>query len=229
MSVSADHARAACDPLLPQWLRARLAQPLPGPVAQCQFEPELSFGRHYGPPPSHARRAAVLVLLYPSELGWCLPLTVRPDTMADHAGQVSFPGGSMELDEPSEDAALRELHEELGVSRDGIELLGQLSSLYVFASNFHVVPWLAACRMAPCWSIASGEVAEVLEPTLSDLLDRANWGSHRRRVRGLEFAAPHLVQGNHHIWGATSMILAELLALVEQRAEELAATNLAAE
>lgn len=197
-------------------LAARLAEPLPGPAAQARFEPELSFGRHYAPAPPDAREAAVVALFYPGERGWHVPLTVRPATMADHAGQVSFPGGAIDPGEDSRAAALRELEEELGVASAGIELLGRLSPIYVFASNFAVVPWVAACRTRPDWQPNPREVAELLEVPLAHLLDREQWGSHRRRIRGFEFAAPHIAFGGHQIWGATSMMLGELLAVVEE-------------
>ncbi len=201
---------------LPGRLAERLAMPLPGSTVQVRFEPELSFGRHYAPPPPNARQAAVMVLLYPEAGDWHLPLTVRPATMLDHAGQVSFPGGSVDPGETSEAAALRELEEELGVPRDQVRMLGRLSPLYVFASNFHVTPWVAVAERRPLWIPSPAEVAELLEPPLGYLRDRGRWGTHTRRVRELEFRAPHIEFGGHQIWGATCMMLAELLAVVEE-------------
>lgn len=203
-------------PDLPRLLGDRLKQPLPGRLAQSLFEPELSFGRHYEPPPADARRAAVLALLYPRAGQWHIPLTVRPKTMADHAGQVSLPGGMIEPGEASHDAALRELHEELGVPADGIEIIGRLSDIYVFVSNFSVTPWVAVRRDAPTLMPDQREVAEVLDVPLAHLLDPANRGTHLHETRGLKFAAPHVQFGEHRIWGATCMMLAELTTLVAE-------------
>lgn len=203
-------------PDLPRLLAERLKGPLPGRDAQRRLEPELSYGRHYEPPPPDARRAAVMALLYPRLDQWQIPLTVRPHTMADHAGQVSFPGGMIEPGETSQQAALRELHEELGVPAEGIEILGRLSDIYVFVSNFSVTPWVAVLREPPRLVPHPREVAEVLEAPVAHFLDRANLGSHLHETRGLTFMAPHFQFGSHRIWGATSMMLAELVVLLEE-------------
>lgn len=201
---------------LPELLAERLRHPLPGRAAQSRFEPELSFGRHYAPAPPSARAAAVLALLYPVEGIWYLPLTVRPATMIDHAGQVSFPGGMIDAGEKSQEAALRELEEELGVSADRVELIGQLSPLYLFVSNFSVIPWVGISREPLIFNPSTDEVAELLEVPLSYLLDDANAGRHLRDFHGMDFSAPHIRWQTHYIWGATSMILGELIALVRE-------------
>jgi 8-oxo-dGTP pyrophosphatase MutT (NUDIX family) len=202
---------------LPELLAARLMQPpLPGREAQRRFEPALCYGRHFGPPTTRARAASVLVLLYPHEGDWRLPLTVRPATLVAHAGQISLPGGSVDPGETGPQAALRELEEELGVSRAEIELLGGLSPLYVFVSEFLVTPWVAVARERPAWAPSPFEVAELLELPLAHLLDPANQGRHARRQRGVELSAPHFLYGRHRIWGATSMILAELAAIIKE-------------
>jgi 8-oxo-dGTP pyrophosphatase MutT (NUDIX family) len=200
----------------PVRIAARLKQPLPGRQAQISFEPELSYGRHFGPPAADARPAAVLVLLYPIEGRWFVPLTTRPATMVVHAGQISLPGGRVEPGETPETAVFRELEEELGVSRAGIAVLGQLSTLYLFGSNFIVLPWVAAARQRPDFRPSADEVTELLEVPLEHLLDAAHVGSHSRRQRGVAITAPHFQWGRHRIWGATSMILAELVALVRE-------------
>lgn len=202
---------------LPERLAARLMKkPLPGRAAQRQFEPGLCYGRHFGPPAVRARSAAVLALLYLHEGEWRLPLTVRPSTLAAHAGQISLPGGSVEPGETSPQAALRELREELGAETEGIELVGGLSPVYVYVSEFLVTPWVAVAKRRPAWTPSPYEVAELLEVPLSRLLDPASRGRHSRRQRGIEYSAPHLIWQRHRIWGATSMILGELLAVLEE-------------
>lgn len=203
------------NPELPSQLAQRLEQPLPGWTTQVRYQPELSFGRHRGPAPAGARPAAVLVVLYPRDDEWHIPLTLRPAHMPDHAGQVSFPGGVIEPGETSREAALREYAEELGAPTDELEILGQLSPLYLFASNFEIAPWVAAAASAPVWRPSDREVERVLEIPLSHLADPRNTGHVERRQRGLGFRAPCFQWEHERIWGATSMILAELLASVE--------------
>jgi 8-oxo-dGTP pyrophosphatase MutT (NUDIX family) len=197
---------------LPAQLTAQLGRPLPGWRAQVPYQPELSFGRHRGPAPASARRAAVLVLLYPRGGEWHVPLTLRPAHMPAHAGQVSFPGGVVEPGETSRQAALREFCEELGAPADAFDVLGRLSPLYLFASDFQIEPWVAATDTAPCWRPSQREVERLLEIPLSHLVDPRNTGHVERRQRGLAFRAPCFLWENERIWGATSMILAELVA-----------------
>lgn len=202
---------------LPDVLAARLAEgSLPGREAQRRLEPGLCYGRHFGPPTHRARSAAVMTLLYPTDEGWHLPLTVRPTTLRGHAGQISLPGGVVEPGEASGTAALRELEEELGVPGGEVRLLGQLSPLYVFVSEFQISPWVAAVAARPHFQPSPAEVGELLQVPLAHLLDPASLGSHRRRQRGIELTAPHFLWGRHRIWGATAMILSELTAVVSE-------------
>ncbi len=135
----------------------------------------------------------MLVLLYPHERQWHVPLMLRPLHMPDHAGQVSLPGGMIEPGETAREAALREYTEELGAPATGLRLLGQLSPLYLFATNFQIAPWVAATDAAPEWNPSEQEVERLLEVPLSHLLDPASTGHVERRQRGLEFRAPAFV------------------------------------
>jgi len=194
-------------------LRAELQRPLPGLEAQRRMAPMPSRGPYFDPPPEGARRAAVIILLYPADTGWRLPLIVRPAELAHHGGQIGLPGGFIEPGETAWEAALRELEEELGVPAKGIEPLGQLSPLYVFVSNNYVTPWVAAIDHRPAFLINAAEVAEVLELPLANLLDPAQNGVFWREHEGIRQRVPYFAFGSHRIWGATAMILAELAAV----------------
>jgi len=200
---------------LPDLLADRLQRPLMGGAAQRTMEPSLSYGRHTADAPPEARPAAVILLLYQENDQWHLPLIVRPDTMQLHAGQIGFPGGLIEPGENSAAAALRELGEELGISVSGVRLLGRLSPLYLFVTHFAVEAWVGVVEELPPLSPNPDEVAEVLRVPVAHLLDPANIGIRRREHRGLSFQAPHYQWENHQIWGATSMMLCEFLALAE--------------
>ncbi len=202
------------NPELPHFLAKRLREPLPGVEVRARLAPTLSFGRHFGPAPHDARDAAVILLLYPHAGDWLVPLTVRPSTMLAHAGQISLPGGVVELGESARDAALRELDEELGIPPRDVTIVGQLSPLYVFVSNFLVTPWVASLAARPTMRPNREEVDEVLEVPVAHLVDAANVGAHEHRHGELSFTAPHFRFGEHVIWGATSIILSELVAVV---------------
>jgi 8-oxo-dGTP pyrophosphatase MutT (NUDIX family) len=199
---------------LPARLADRLKQPLPHWAAQARYQPELSFGRHRGPAELAARPAAVLIALYRRDGHWHLPLIVRPAHMLDHAGQVSLPGGVIERGETARQAALREYAEELGAPSDDVDLLGRLSNLYLFASNFRIEPWVGVVRQLPRFAPNHDEVARVLEVPLRHLLDPGNTGAFERRQGDVRFQAPCFRFDSECIWGATSMVLAELAAVL---------------
>src|SRR2546421_5104540 len=96
------------------FLTARVGAGLPGRAAQRVMAHRLAYGRHHGPVPDDARRAAVLLALHRTPAGWSIPAILRPETMKAHAGQVSLPGGLVEANETLVQAALREVGEELG-------------------------------------------------------------------------------------------------------------------
>lgn len=194
-------------------LRERLLSPLPGPSVFRRMAPELAYGRHAGPPALDAREAAVLVLLYPDRGTWHVPAMLRPSEMKFHAGQIALPGGVVEPDEAPYETALRELSEELGVAGQGVQVLGALHPIFVFNSNFWIKPFLAVAAQRPEFQLNPGEAAELIEIPVPALLDPGLRGEHRIERRGLVFRAPHYQIGPHRVWGATSLILAELAAL----------------
>jgi 8-oxo-dGTP pyrophosphatase MutT (NUDIX family) len=201
-------------------LPARLAAALAGPRPRSRtksggrMSPELSYGRHNGPAPADARTAAVMLLLFPRDGCWHLPLTERPASLVHHGGQVCLPGGAIETGETSRQAAIRELREELG-SDAPLDILGQLSDCYIFASNFVVTPWLAATPLTPDWQPDAREVERVVEMPLATLLDREAIGSTTIRRGPLSFGAPCYHVDDACVWGATSVILSELADLLD--------------
>jgi 8-oxo-dGTP pyrophosphatase MutT (NUDIX family) len=187
---------------------------------RTRMSPELSYGRHAGPAPLAARAAAVMLCLFRRHGRWHLPLTERPLTLAHHAGQISLPGGAIHPGEPSLDAALRELHEELGFC-DSNQLVGQLADCYVFASDFLVTPWVIG-SFAPdtCWQPHAREVARVVELPLAVLLDDQAHGRVTIERGPLVFHAPCIRTDSIRIWGATAIILDELAQLLRYLLEE---------
>jgi len=189
-------------------------------AARRVFAPELSYGRHRGPATPGFRPAAVVALFYRQEGEWHIPLTLRADHLDDHAGQVSLPGGAREPGETDEQCAMREMDEELGVSDSGIRVIGRLSQLFVFASNFLVQPIVAVTDETPDFMPNPLEVEQLLEVPVTHLLDATNHSTHVITNRAVVYQAPSIVYRNHHIWGATAMMLGELMSVLRESDDE---------
>lgn len=194
-------------------VRRAMQQPLPGPAAQVLMAPRprtLVRGL-----PAHYRDAGVLVLLYARAGALCLALTRRCDHLADHAGQISFPGGLREPEDDSLlDTALREAREELGLEGSELEVLGPLTPLEIPVSGYRIHPWVAHTPARPAFRPDPCEVAELLEVPLDLLLDPATATVETRVIRGYDTEVPFFLVCGHKVWGATAAVLSELLAML---------------
>ncbi len=197
-------------------MSAQLTGPLPGKQARRPFAPQLGYGRHDGPPDPDARAASVLILLTRHRNQWVIPLTVRAQHMAEHPGQVSFPGGATEVGETIVEGALREYSEELGVPFEGVRQIGFLSPVFILASNYVVTPVVAALQNMPTFAPNSAEVSEVVLLSLGHLLDVDRHTEVTIRRPGIRFQAPAIIVENHSVWGATCLMLGELSAVVRR-------------
>ncbi len=197
-----------------QHLLRALAGPRPGLDAHRWMAPRpRPIERILNPPPD-CRWAAVLVLLYPLEGRLGLVLTRRADTLPEHRGQISFPGGVRESTESFRQAALREACEELGVSLTGVELLADLSDLYIPPTNYCVRPVVGLSALRPAFSPAPDEVAEVIEVPLAHFLEAGARQEEQWTIRGEVLQVPFFRVGAHVVWGATAMILGELTVML---------------
>lgn len=198
-------------------LRAALARPLPGLAAQMGMAPIPRPGtERILDPLLDCRRAGVLALFYPCGNELCLVLTRRTDAVDNHRGQISLPGGSMDPGEDAAAAALREAWEELEVDSRSLEILGELSPLYIPPSGFCIYPVVAYAAERPAFVPNPGEVAEVLEVSLAHLLDPDTRGEETWPIRGADVRVPFYRVGHHKVWGATAMVLCELLTLIQE-------------
>lgn len=167
------------------------------------------------------RQAAVLVPIVRHDDGPTILLTQRTETLSKHAGQVSFPGGSIDDgDENALAAALRETHEEIGLTKDYISVHGELDR-YRTGTGFEITPIVASVRPGFSLQIDSGEVAAAFEVPLDFILDRSNhqrqsavWRGRRRHY----YAMPY---GDFFIWGATAAMLVNLVDVMEAAKEEV--------
>jgi 8-oxo-dGTP pyrophosphatase MutT (NUDIX family) len=165
-----------------------------------------------GSDPARARHAAGLLLLFPIEERTHVVLTVRSQAVR-HAGQVSLPGGVVESGETIGEAAIREAREEVALT-EPVRIIGTLTPLDIPVSGFRLHPVLAVTQNRPLLSASDGEVARVLELPLATLLDPATVAWRAMTRGGQAVDAPAFVVGDIVIWGATAMVLAELLAML---------------
>jgi len=169
-------------------------------------------------PPEKLRPAAALLLVYPHEGEWHLPLTVRGSGLRHHTGQVSLPGGRIDPGESVEAAALREAHEEVGVVPADVDILGRLTPLPIFVSDYLLHPVVGCAAARPDFNLAPHEVERLIELPLSRLQRPGVvlW-EERRRARPPHdmMDVPYFDLHGVQVWGATAMVLAELLDLLD--------------
>jgi len=204
-------------------IRERLAKPLPGLDAHRVFVPDMpESALRLAPPPADARRSAVLVPLIAEVIDDLrIVFTVRSLSLRSHKGQISFPGGRIDEGEDVYTAALRELHEEIGVEPHDVTILGELSPLYIPPSNSAVTPVVALIKKSRQWVISEAEVTEVLDIPFASFLDATSISFEKRSLYGRLVDVP---QWNIHpsvpLWGATAMILNELVWIVNEYMKE---------
>ncbi len=196
-------------------IRAALQLPLPGLTAQIQFAPEYRLPGLRQEPPANARPAGVLVLLYPHHGEWHFPLMKRVEDGLTHSGQISLPGGSQETGESIRQTALREACEEVGAACAEVDVLGQLTTIYIPPSNFLVTPTVGRVEQRPDFKCDPREVAELIEVPLSTLFDPNVVKREPWTLRGLQVEVPFFQIGPHKVWGATAMILSEFKMILE--------------
>jgi 8-oxo-dGTP pyrophosphatase MutT (NUDIX family) len=169
------------------------------------------------------RHAAALVLLYPSDGQWWLPLTLRASTLPHHTGQVSLPGGRLDPNESVEQAALREAYEEVGLIAEHVDVIGRLTPLAIPASGHLLHPVVGIAEGRPTFRVAADEVARLIEVPVSFLADaqQVRWQQLERTYPpGGLMEVPYFDIEGAHLWGATAMVLAELLTVLDELGDE---------
>jgi 8-oxo-dGTP pyrophosphatase MutT (NUDIX family) len=155
-------------------------------------------------------RAAVLVPLVERVQGWYVLLTLRSADLTDHAGQVSFPGGRIEPEDPDAiHAALREAHEEIGLPMSHVEVAGRLDTWFT-GTGFEVTPVVGFVQPPRSLVPDPVEVAEVFEVPLDFVLDKRNHQRRSRELRGEQRFFYELPYPHRNIWGATAGMLVNL-------------------
>jgi 8-oxo-dGTP pyrophosphatase MutT (NUDIX family) len=174
--------------------------------------------------PEFGAAAAVLVPLLPRPEGLHVLFTERSKELRAHAGQISFPGGRVELsDADGPTAALREAHEEVGLDKEDVEILGMLDDCPTFVTGFVITPvvglvnplaFTSAGRYP--WNPSPAEIAALHELPLADFLDPRNLRIEMREREGRMFELYWYTVQGQVVWGATARILNQLIQLAQE-------------
>lgn len=182
-------------------LRAALERP-GRPSSDFDLNPEtvLPAGRKL-------RAAGVLAPIIQKEDGLHLLLTKRSSALKHHPGQIAFPGGKQDDTDPDVTAAaLREAHEEIGLPRNSVTVLGSLPA-HETVTGFIVTPVIGFVTSDFTITPEKGEVDEVFSVPLGHVLDAANYVIESRRWRGSKRSYYAVPYGPYYIWGATARML----------------------
>ena len=195
-----------------------LQKPLPGYNAQRTMAPPQRLpAEEYDLHTLKAKNACALVLLYPNNNKVCIPLLLRSVYNGIHSAQISLPGGKPEISDTSLVAtALRETQEEIGVDPQRITVIGSLTPLYIPPSNFLLHPFVGYMNEHPLFEIDPKEVQRVYEITLDEFKDAQNRKKkliYHQSIKS-ELITPYYAIQEQTIWGATAMVLSELLTLI---------------
>lgn len=204
---------------LVQFLRLRLTQPMPGMKASKEMFPKLASGdpikiTHDEP----AREGAVIILLYQDGGTIRFPLIQRPIYLGVHSDQMALPGGKRDGDDQDLFCtALREMEEEIGVSSNDVEVIGNLSPFYVTVSNFQVLPVIGIKRTQPKFVPQQGEVADIISADLSHIVSE-DYRKEKEMIAtgGVLVKSPYFDLEGRTVWGATAMMLNEFKAILKE-------------
>ena len=191
---------------------------LPGIEAQFKLAPKMRL--EYNAKKIEANNpkiAAVLALFYPNQNNdVSLLLTKRANYIGTHSGQISFPGGKFEKSDLNlKETALRETFEEVGIFQEKIDILREITEVYIPPSNFSVTPFIGILNDIPVFKLNS-EVAKIIEIPFPDLLDDTMLASISITNSYMkETSVPCFNFDGSVIWGATAMILSEIKELLK--------------
>lgn len=160
--------------------------------------------------------SGVMLLLFDREGELELVMIRRPATMKNHAGQIAFPGGKKEEGDATViDTAYRETYEEIGVLPENIEYIATLSPVYVQVSNFMITPVLGWCKQPPHFRVDSTEVEELILIPVRSIIDKDSYVYRDVETKAGLLSVPGYEIDSSFIWGASGMILSELIDLIQ--------------
>ena len=201
------------------FLKERLQQSLPGKNAHNRMLPEPADNSPELPQKSidsSGHPSGVLVPLFPGDAGDLhVILTLRTESIR-HAGQISFPGGRSDSDETIIETALRETHEEIGIPSSKIEVRGTLSPFYLYRTDNRITPVVGTLHDKPDMRRNEAEVAEIITVRLDDLLSQSYLKREKWELSNATYWVPYWDFHRVPLWGATAMMMSELLEIYEE-------------
>ncbi|HEX2968428.1 MAG TPA: CoA pyrophosphatase [Bacteroidales bacterium] len=168
-------------------------------------------------PGPDAKQAGVLILLWPEDHSIQTVFMQRPDYVGIHGGQISFPGGKKEPGDKNLIAtALREAEEETGIGTEGIEIAGMLTPLFIPVSNMIVSATVGFLKEVPVFSPDPQEVDHLIIANLDIFLKPGIIKTKPMEIRGERYDVRYFGYKDYVIWGATAMMLNELLEIIRR-------------
>jgi 8-oxo-dGTP pyrophosphatase MutT (NUDIX family) len=159
----------------------------------------------------NAKKAAVLLLIHPHSEKAHFTLIERSSYEGIHSSQIALPGGKIEnIDTNITATALREAQEEVNIHPSDVEIIGNLSEIYIPPSNFYITPVLGISRKRPSYLAQEREVNSILEVPLTELISPSVLKKTQVKIKGNSINTPYLELQGKIVWGATAMILNEL-------------------
>jgi 8-oxo-dGTP pyrophosphatase MutT (NUDIX family) len=160
-----------------------------------------------------AKESAVLALLYPYDDDIYTVLMQRHVYEGTHSGQISFPGGKREIsDRDLRETALREANEELSIDENKVNIIGELTQVYIPPSRYLVSPFLGYVTERPDFIPEPSEVSAIIEVPVSQFLDpgRLKEKYHFIPTLNSDIKIRYFDIDEKVVWGATAMMLSEI-------------------
>ncbi len=197
-------------------LKQKFQLPLPGLASHLKMAPKHRvqelINKNYGA--QNAQKSAVLIVFFHESEQLKMIVIRRSRYVGIHSGQIAFPGGRFETEDIDvQTTALREIEEEIGIARDEIEIIGRLSDIYVPPSNFLISVFVGYLGKKPLYKMQEREVDEVIEIPFREFFNPNVIKQKDFYVNSIKAAsnAPYFDVSKSEIWGASAMVISELM------------------
>ena len=202
-------------------LKQKFQLPLPGLASHLKMAPKHRVQDliNKNDDARNAQKSAVLILFFQESNELKMIVIRRSSYVGIHSGQIAFPGGRFEVEDIDvQTTALREIEEEIGILREDIEIIGRLSDIYVPPSNFLISVFAGYLNEKPIYKMQEREVDEVIEIPVTEFFKPDVIKQKDFYVNSIKAAsnASYFDVSNAEIWGASAMVISELLDILKQ-------------